>query len=163
MTMSNYDPTTAPTSETLSADAIFDVAGTRRIELELPYSGAVTPLEAWRLFTASKAKLVDVRTPAEYKFVGAVPGSVNVEWRGADILPTAMFVSGLKNVARFTEPVLLLCRSGVRSHSAARAAAAAGFSHVYNVLEGFEGQRNLEGRRGAIDGWRKHGLPWTQD
>jgi len=163
MTMTTYDPTTAPTSEALSAEAIFDVAGMRRIELELPYSGAVTPIEAWRLVTTSKAKLVDVRTPAEYKFVGAVPGSVNVEWRGADILPTAIFVSGLKNVARFTEPVLLLCRSGVRSHSAARAAAAAGFSHVYNVLEGFEGQRSHEGRRGAIDGWRKHGLPWSQD
>ena len=105
----------------------------------------MTPLEAWRLVTARRAKLIDVRTPAEYKFVGAVPGSVNVEWRGADILPTAMFVSGLKNVARFTDPVLLLCRSAVRSHSAARAAAAAGFSHVYNVLEGFEGQRNHEG------------------
>lgn len=147
----------------LSADTIFDVAETRRIELELQYAGAVTPNEAWRLASAKSAKLVDVRTPAEYKFVGSVPGSVNVEWRGADILPSAMFVSNLKDVARVNDPVLLLCRSGVRSHSAARAAAAAGFTRVYNVLEGFEGQRNHEGRRGAIDGWRKHGLPWSQD
>ena len=147
----------------VSVDAIYDLAETRRIELELQYAGAVTPLEAWRLASAKNAKLVDVRTPAEYKFVGSVPGSVNVEWRGADILPSAMFVSTLKDVARPNEPVLLLCRSGVRSHSAARAAAAAGFTRVYNVLEGFEGQRNHEGRRGAIDGWRKHGLPWSQD
>ncbi|HTN49094.1 MAG TPA: rhodanese-like domain-containing protein [Burkholderiaceae bacterium] len=147
----------------LPIEAIFDVAETRRIELELPYAGAVTPLEAWRLASTGKAKLVDVRTPAEYKFVGAVPGSVNIEWRGADILPSAMFVSNLKNVARINEPVLLLCRSGVRSHSAARAATAAGFGRVYNVLEGFEGQRNHEGRRGFIDGWRQHGLPWSQD
>jgi rhodanese-related sulfurtransferase len=147
----------------ISVDAIYDLAETRRIELELQYAGAVTPLEAWRLASAKNAKLVDVRTPAEYKFVGAVPGSVNVEWRGADILPSAMFVSSLKDVARLNEPVLLLCRSGVRSHSAARAAAAAGFTRVYNVLEGFEGQRNHDGRRGSIDGWRKHGLPWSQD
>jgi len=147
----------------ISVDAIYDLAETRRIELELPYAGAVTPIEAWRLAAAKDAKLVDVRTPAEYKFVGSVPGSVHVEWRGADILPSAMFVSTLKDVARLNEPVLLLCRSGVRSHSAARAAAAAGFTRVYNVLEGFEGQRNHDGRRGAIDGWRRHGLPWTQD
>lgn len=147
----------------ISADTIYDLAETRRIELELQYAGAVTPLEAWRLASTKKAKLVDVRTPAEYKFVGSVPGSVNVEWRGADILPSAMFVSTLKDVARLNEPVLLICRSGVRSHSAARAATAAGFTRVYNVLEGFEGQRNHEGRRGAIDGWRKHGLPWSQD
>ena len=147
----------------ISADGIYDLAETRRIELELQYAGAVTPLEAWRLAAAKDAKLVDVRTPAEYKFVGSVPGSVNVEWRGADILPSAMFVSSLKDVAHLNEPVLLLCRSGVRSHSAARAAAAAGFTRVYNVLEGFEGQRNHDGRRGSIDGWRKHGLPWSQD
>jgi rhodanese-related sulfurtransferase len=144
-------------------DAILDLADTRRIEMELPYAGAVTPVEAWTLVSQRQARLVDVRTPSEFKFVGAVPDSVNVEWRGADILPSAMFVSTLLHVARKPEPVLLLCRSGVRSHSAARAAAAAGFTRVYNVLEGFEGQRSIAGRRGEIDGWRRHGLPWTQD
>ena len=144
-------------------DAIFDLADTRRIEMELPYAGAVTPLEAWTLVSQRRARLVDVRTPAEFKFVGAVPDSVNVEWRGADVLPSAMFVSTLHQIARKPEPVLLLCRSGVRSHSAARAAAAAGFTRVYNVLEGFEGQRSHSGHRGEIDGWRRHGLPWTQD
>jgi rhodanese-related sulfurtransferase len=147
----------------LPVDAILDLAHTRQIEMELPYAGAVTPLEAWTLVSQRRAKLVDVRTPAEFKFVGAVPESVNVEWRGADILPSAVFVSTLHQVARKPEPVLLLCRSGVRSHSAARAAAAAGFTRVYNVLEGFEGQRSHAGRRGEIDGWRRHGLPWTQD
>jgi rhodanese-related sulfurtransferase len=147
----------------LPVDAILDLAHTRQIELELPYAGAVTPLEAWTLVSQRRAKLVDVRTPAEFKFVGAVPESVNVEWRGADILPSAVFVSALHQVARKPEPVLLLCRSGVRSHSAARAAAVAGFTRVYNVLEGFEGQRSHAGRRGEIDGWRRHGLPWTQD
>ncbi len=148
---------------TLSAEVIFDLADARRIELELPYAGAVTPTEAWALVEQGKARLVDVRTPPEYKFVGSVPGSVNIEWRGADILPSAMFVNALKNVVRTGDAVLLICRSGVRSHSAACAATAMGFGRVYNVLEGFEGQRNHAGRRGSIDGWRRHDLPWSQD
>ena len=155
---------TAPTADTqLQPEVIFDLADARRIELELPYAGGVTPVEAWALFEQGKARLIDVRTPPEFKFVGAAPGSVNIEWRGADILPSAMFVNGLKGVARTGDAILLICRSGVRSHSAACAATAMGFSRVYNVLEGFEGQRNHAGRRGSIDGWRHHGLPWSQD
>jgi len=152
-----------PAPHAASADAILDLARTRRIELELPYAGAVTPTEAWTLVSQGRARIVDVRTPAEYRFVGAVPDSVNIEWRGADILPSAMFVSALRGVARPADTVLLLCRSGVRSNAAARAAAAAGFGSVYNVLEGFEGQRTHAGHRGEIDGWRRHGLPWVQD
>ena len=151
------------TIDELPVEAIFDLADTRRIELELDYAGAVTPPEAWRLVGQRAATIVDVRTPAEFKFVGAVPNSVNIEWRGADILPSAMFVTTLRQVVRPNEPVLLLCRSGVRSHCAARAAARAGFSRAYNVLEGFEGQRSHDGRRGHIDGWRRHALPWIQD
>jgi rhodanese-related sulfurtransferase len=159
-------PSIRPSAETvaeLTADAIFDLADTRRIELELPYAGAVTPIEAWTLVTQGKAKLVDVRTPPEFKFVGSVPGSVNVEWRGYDPQPRAVFVESLRRVAPPSEPVLLLCRSAVRSDAAAEAAAEAGYARVYNVLEGFEGQRNHNGRRGEIDGWRHRGLPWVQD
>lgn len=152
----------APSCEP-AIESIFDVAATRRIELELPYAGAVTPHEAWALVSRQRARLVDVRTPAEFKLVGSVPGSVNIEWRGNDILPSAMFVSTLRDVGRLDQPLLLLCRSAVRSHAAGRAAAAAGFTRVYNVLEGFEGQRTIDGHRGEIDGWRRHGLPWVQD
>ena len=153
----------APRSETLEPAVIHDLADSRRIENELPYAGAVTPSEAWRLVELAQAKLVDVRTPPEFKFVGYVPGSVNVEWRGSDLLPSAVFVNALRQVASPRDTVLLICRSGVRSHAAARAATSAGFQRVYNVLEGFEGQRSLAGRRGEIDGWRRHGLPWSQD
>jgi len=59
--------------------------------------------------------------------------------------------------------VLLLCRSGKRSVLAAEAAAAAGFAHVFNVLEGFEGEIDAQLHRGGSDGWRFHGLPWVQD
>jgi rhodanese-related sulfurtransferase len=155
-------PRVAPAHD-VSVETIFDLAETRRIEFELPYAGAVTPHEAWALASLQRARLIDVRTPPEFKFVGAVPGSINIEWRGNDILPSAMFVSALRSVARPDQPVLLLCRSAVRSHAAARAAAFAGFTRAYNVLEGFEGERTIDGRRSEIDGWRKRGLPWTQD
>jgi rhodanese-related sulfurtransferase len=60
-------------------------------------------------------------------------------------------------------PVLLLCRSGKRSVLAAEAAAKAGLTHVFNVLEGFEGEIDEDQRRGKSDGWRFHGLPWIQN
>lgn len=152
-----------PAVAELTPGVIFDFADARRIEDELPYAGAVTPREAWQLIAAGKATLVDVRTPPEFKFVGNVPGSINVEWRGGDVLPSAVFVNALRQVVGPAQPILLICRSGVRSHAAARAATAAGFARVYNVLEGFEGQRSHAGQRGGVDGWRRHGLPWTQD
>jgi len=147
----------------LSADAIFDLAQARRIELELPYAGAVTPVEAWRLATLGAARIVDVRTPPEFRFVGSVPGTPLVEWHGSDPEPTAVFIERLRKVVGENDAVLLLCRSGVRSHAAAHVATNAGFRRVYNVLEGFEGRRNHVGHRGELDGWRRHGLPWIQD
>jgi rhodanese-related sulfurtransferase len=149
--------------EDISADVIFDLAHTRRIELDLSYAGAVTPPEAWSLHTRRLARLVDVRTAPEFRFVGSVPRSINIEWHGGDEEPVAEFLERLGKLVRRDEPVLLLCRSAVRSDAAARAATAAGFTRVYNVLEGFEGKRNAAGHRGELDGWRKHGLPWLQD
>ncbi len=59
-------------------------------------------------------------------------------------------------------PLLAMCRSGKRSAAAARALEAAGYRHVYNIMEGFEGDRDAERHRGTINGWRFHGLPWEQ-
>ena len=61
-----------------------------------------------------------------------------------------------------TGPLLFLCLSGVRSHNAATALAQAGHSHAYNILQGFEGDRDMHGRRNTVGGWRFAGLPWTQ-
>ena len=151
------------TQAAVAPGELFELAQVRRAELELDYAGAVTPPEAWQLVQQGAARLIDVRTAPEFKFVGRVPGTANVEWHGKDPGPRARFLELLRAAADRNEAVLLICRSGVRSHAAASVASAAGFTRVYNVLEGFEGQRNLEGRRGAIDGWRKHGLPWSQD
>jgi rhodanese-related sulfurtransferase len=59
-------------------------------------------------------------------------------------------------------PLLFLCRSGGRSHAAAAALAAAGFTRCYNVLEGFEGDKDASGQRNRVGGWRAAGLPWQQ-
>jgi rhodanese-related sulfurtransferase len=144
-------------------DEVFELAQVRRTELELDYAGAVTPPEAWQLVQQKAAVLVDVRTAPEFTFVGRVPGTTNVEWHGRDEKPRARFLELLSAAAHRDEAVLLICRSGVRSHAAASVAAAAGFARVYNVLEGFEGQIDTNRHRGKVNGWRFAGLPWEQD
>lgn len=146
-----------------SPEQIFDLATVRRLELDLDYAGAVTPPEAWQLVRSGAAALIDVRTAPEYKFVGHVPQSVNVEWRGEDPAPRAKFIDDLRRIADPDAPLLFLCRSAVRSDAAAAAATEGGFARVYNVLEGFEGQRDAAQQRGHINGWRRAGLPWVQD
>ncbi|MDL1863015.1 rhodanese-like domain-containing protein [Betaproteobacteria bacterium PRO7] len=146
-----------------SPDVIFDTATVRRAELDLDYDGAVTPREAWALVQARAAVLIDVRTAEEFKFVGRVPGAVNVPWHGTERGALARFFEGLRPYVLAARPLLLICRSGVRSHAAANAVHAKGIKRVYNVLEGFEGQIDQRRQRGHVDGWRYHGLPWVQD
>lgn len=146
-----------------TTEHVFDLARVRRAELGLAYAGAVTPPEAWLLVQAQRATLVDVRTAPEFKFVGHVPGTLNVEWHGKDEAPLAAFLDGLRRTVPADTHLLLICRSGVRSHAAATAAAAAGYERAYNVLEGFEGQIDAQRQRGKLNGWRHAGLPWVQD
>lgn len=134
----------------------------------LGYAGGVTPRQAWELFQAGDAILVDVRSGEELKFVGQVPGSVHVPWAtGTSLTRNPRFVRELE--AKLAPHggkqavALLLCRSGKRSVLAANAATQAGFAHVFNILEGFEGEIDAAGQRGHGDGWRFHGLPWVQD
>ena len=105
-----------------------------------------------------------VRTAEERKFVGHVPDSLHVAWAtGTGMTRNPRFVKELEAKVGKDAVVLLLCRSGKRSAAAAEAAARAGFSAVFNVLEGFEGELDADTRRGGLDGWRFHGLPWVQD
>ena len=116
----------------------------------------MTPAEAWALSQAGAASLVDIRTQPEWQFVGHVPDVPLVIWpRGGDAAQLREFLARIE--ARFPReaPLLFLCRSGVRSHSAAELAARSGWSGAYNVLEGFEG--DAPGR-----GWRAAGLPWSK-
>ena len=130
----------------------------------LPYAGGVPPAAAWALVQAGAATLVDVRTAEERKFVGHVPNSAHVPWAtGTALTRNPRFARELEAKVRKDQPVLLLCRSGKRSAAAAEAAAKAGFTLAFNVLEGFEGELDEAGHRGGIDGWRLRGLPWVQD
>ena len=125
----------------------------------------LSPQEAWSLVSAGQALLVDVRTPEELKFVGQVPGSVNVPWAtGTSMTRNPRFTRELETkVGDKSRRVLLLCRSGKRSALALEAAIKAGFKQISNIAEGFEGELDAHGRRGQIGGWRLHGLPWSQD
>jgi len=130
----------------------------------LPFAGAVPPQLAWELASAGEAVLVDVRTSEERKFVGHVPGSQHVAWAtGTALTRNPRFVRELEVKVGKQATILLLCRSGKRSALAAQAAAQAGFTRVFNILEGFEGEIDLDKHRGSKDGWRFHKLPWVQD
>jgi len=148
----------------MSIEDIRKSARARAQSLTLPYSGAVTPQEAhefWR--NAPGAQLVDVRTRAEWDYVGRIPGAVEIElltYPGNR--PNANFVAELERSVDKSRPVLFICRSGGRSHNAALAATQAGYGECYNVLEGFEGDRDAAGHRNTKGGWRHAGLPWTQ-
>jgi rhodanese-related sulfurtransferase len=143
-------------------DQIKKAAAERAKKLGLPYAGALLPAEASALMKAG-VKLVDVRTKPELQYVGKIPGSLAVEWQtwpGGK--PNPEFIGELAAAVSKEEPVMFLCRSGVRSHGAAEAAAQAGWKETYNILEGFEGDKDADGHRNTVGGWRKAGLPWTQ-
>jgi rhodanese-related sulfurtransferase len=128
------------------------------------YAGDVTPQEAHELLSSGAARLVDVRTPEERKFVGFVPNSIAVPWAtGTSFTRNPRFVRELEGKVRKDEVLLFVCRSGSRSEQAAQAAARAGFQQAFNVVEGFEGELDQQQHRGSITGWRFHGLPWVQD
>jgi rhodanese-related sulfurtransferase len=143
-------------------DDIKKAARDRGLRMGLAYAGALLPAEAHKLMQAGAA-LVDVRTKPEIQYVGRVPGSVAVEWQtypGNRENPE--FIAELAASVPKDEPVLFLCRSGARSHAAAEAATRAGWKEAYNVLEGFEGDKDADGHRNTVGGWRKAGLPWVQ-
>lgn len=136
---------------------------------ERHYAGDITPQESWVLLSEDpNAVLVDVRTDAEWNWVGVPDLSslgrdvVFVQWNTAQGR-NENFVDDLiaAGVTPGERPVIFLCRSGNRSIPAAEAATAAGIAPSYNMLEGFEGNLDENGHRGGT-GWRADGLPWKQ-
>ncbi|OGS92503.1 MAG: rhodanese [Gallionellales bacterium GWA2_59_43] len=144
--------------------AILQAAQQRAREMELPYRGALYPDEANEILqSAPGAKLVDVRTRAELDWVGRVPGAVEIEWLTyPGMKPNPHFINQLEQQADKEAALIFICRSGVRSASAAASATQAGYSDCYNVLEGFEGDKDSDEHRNTIGGWRVAGLPWEQ-
>ncbi|WP_333842777.1 rhodanese-like domain-containing protein [Pelomicrobium sp.] len=143
---------------------ILERARARARQMGLPYDGALTPAEAYQLMTSDpQARLVDVRTQAELTFVGRIPGAVEIEWQsypGMQLNPR--FPQELERQVDKNARVMFLCRSGGRSHQAAVLAKQLGYAQCYNVLEGFEGERDPQGHRNTVGGWRVAGLPWVQ-
>jgi rhodanese-related sulfurtransferase len=135
------------------------------------YAGDLSPSEAYAVLEREPgAVLVDVRTRAEWSFVGIPDLSglgrqvALVEWTGFPAGgPNPAFLQQLSAAVPDPEaPVLFICRSGVRSMAAAQAATRAGFGRAYNVTEGFEGPTDTGGHRGTAAGWKVAGLPWRQ-
>lgn len=125
----------------------------------------LNPQQSWSLLQENPlAVTVDVRTAIEHSFVGYPPEAVHVAWKEFPGMKlNEQFVAQVEEKVNDKKvPVLLLCRSGVRSVAAAKALEDAGYQHLINIVEGFEGALDDEKHRGKIDGWRFHNLPWIQ-
>jgi rhodanese-related sulfurtransferase len=131
----------------------------------------VVPTKAWEALQAnSNAQLIDVRTDAEWNFVG-VP-DLNAAGKQTILIPWQMYPTMQRNESfedhlkqsglTADDHLYFICRSGVRSLAAAEAARLAGFPNVYNVADGFEGPPDADGHRGLAAGWKADGLPWRQ-
>lgn len=131
----------------------------------------VAPKDVWTaLRNDPDAQMVDVRTDAEWQFVGIA--DLSEAQKAPALIPWQVFPSMQVNAA-FTDQmkqaglkpqnkIYFLCRSGVRSLAAAQAAVAAGFPHSYNIADGFEGPPDAAGHRGTTAGWKASALPWRQ-
>lgn len=139
------------------------------------YAGDLDVQEAWAILGSDpKAQLVDVRTMAEWNFVG-LPDIASfsrrvhcIEWQSFPTMAVnpafaaeAEAAVTAAGAAKDT-PILFLCRSGARSRAAAMALAGKGFTQAFNVAGGFEGDPDGERHRGHINGWKAAGLPWRQ-
>lgn len=131
----------------------------------------VPPARVWEALTTDpEAQLVDVRTDAEWNFVGlpelsaADKEPVLIPWQ---LYPTmqvnATFIDHLRQAGLTpANKLYFICRTGGRSMAAAQAAQTAGFPHAFNIADGFEGPPDAEGHRGTLAGWKSDGLPWRQ-
>lgn len=136
------------------------------------YAGDVTSQEAWTMLERDpRAVLLDVRTDAEWRYVG-VPDLSALEKRPLLVswqeYPELNFNPDfVKEVASHgldsDQPLLIICRSGVRSRHAAITLTARGYGRCYNVSDGFEGSHDKERHRGIQEGWKAAGLPWRQE
>lgn len=125
----------------------------------------ISPIEANSILQRdSQAKLIDTRTTIEHSFVGHPIGAIHVPLKRPpnwDSFPD--FVNNVeKNIPEKSAAIILMCRSGARSMDAAKLLEAAGYTNLYNMEEGFEGDKDIHNHRNTINGWRFHGLPWIQ-
>jgi rhodanese-related sulfurtransferase len=133
----------------------------------------VTAKEAFAKWQASpdSVKILDVRTPGEYVFVGHADMAANIPFEGytgeintetmKPIMPlNANFVAEVKKRFKETDTIMVMCRSGSRSAKAVNSLAEAGFKNVYTITDGFEGDKSKEGKR-TVNGWKNSDATWT--
>jgi rhodanese-related sulfurtransferase len=145
------------------------------LQSEVGYAGDVDPLTAYReLAGDANAQLIDVRTKAEWSFVGIPDLSgigkepLLIEWQSwPQMQVTADFLETLKKALADRQagpeaPLYFLCRSGVRSAAAAACAFSIGFARSFNIAGGFEGPPDQTRHRGRVAGWKANELPWVQ-
>ena len=141
----------------------------------------VTSAQAYAKWQASqgKVKIVDVRTPEEYIFIGHAPMAYNVplalqsyQWNPKtnefDFKLVDDFVAEVKKIAQPTDTIMVTCRSGGRSAMAVNQLAAAGYKYVYNITDGFEGdmvkdENSVYFGKHMVNGWKNCGAPWTYE
>ncbi len=138
------------------------------------YAGDSSALHCYDALKASDAVLVDVRTKAEWAFVGVPDLSqigdtpIFIEWQTyPEMDVNSQFVDSLSEELNqrnqgLDTPLYFLCRSGVRSASAAAAMTRSGYRQCFNVAGGFEGPADDSRHRGLLDGWKAANLPWFQ-
>ncbi len=133
----------------------------------------LTAKQAHKILQESfRAVLVDIRSTMEYLFVGHPSGAIHVAWIDEpEWTINPHFVTDVRKLMLggatshddiSGAPVILICRSGKRSIDAGKKLLGAGFSEVYYVDEGFEGDMDEDHHRGTLGGWRFHQLPWEQ-
>ena len=141
----------------------------------------VTAQEAYEMWKADpeKVKILDVRTPEEYVFIGHPEMALNIplffpkyEWhedrRRYDVEANDDFMADVQELLSPDDTILAMCRSGGRSAWAVNMLAQAGYQNVYNIFDGMEGdmvndpESAYHGKR-MKNGWKNAGLPWTYD
>lgn len=148
----------------MTPEEIFKRARVRAQEQNLFCAGAVTPEEAWALVCADAAVIVDVRTQEEYKFVGYIPDSILIPWMcGNSMAKNPSFITEATKQLGKDANILMLCRSAKRSAGAAETLTFSGYTSVFNIMEGFEGDLDENMQRNNINGWRFKKLPWKQE
>lgn len=130
----------------------------------------ITPPEAQQILNEEdQAVLIDVRSKVEFDYVGHPSAATNIVWKDyPEWQENPEFVAEVRaqlaadGSDSTNRPVLMICRSGARSYAAAQRLAEAGYTNLFNVEEGFEGDKNEAGHRCSVSGWKFHGLPWEQ-
>jgi rhodanese-related sulfurtransferase len=166
--------TPQPASQTTAAQGL---PAEKQTTLGL-YLTAREAYEKWKA-TPDKLTILDVRTPEEFLFIGHADMAWNVpvfaqtyQWdakkRRFPMQPLPDFVARVQKIARPGDTLLVMCRSGGRSAMAVNMLAKAGYTNVYNVIDGMEGDvvkspdSVFRGQR-LVNGWKNAGLPWTYD